>query len=50
MNENPPFTMEELEKAMSKMRDGIAPDYGMHRDVITRSGKGILTPAGAQHN
>ena len=27
------------------MRDGIAPDYyGMHTDVITRSGKGILTP------
>ena len=43
--ESPPFTMEEMEKSMKKMKDGIAPDYyGMHTDVITRSGKGILNP------
>ena len=43
--QSPPFTMEEMEKAIHKMKNGTSPDYyGMHVDVIKRSGNGILKP------
>ena len=43
--ESPKFTLEEMKAAMSKMKDGTAPDYyGMHTDIFRRSGEGLLLP------
>ena len=45
-NDNsPPFSREELDNAIIKMKKGTSPDYyGMHSDIIARSGDGILEP------
>ena len=40
-----PFSQEELVDAISKMKKGTSPDYyGMHVDIIAKSGDGILKP------
>lgn len=40
-----PFTFEEMKDAISKLKDGVSPDHlGMHADILSRSGMGILEP------
>ena len=45
-NDNSPdFSREELDDAIIKMKKGTSPDYyGMHADIIAKSGDGILEP------
>ena len=43
--DSPEFTMEEMKTAISKMKEGISPDYyGMHTEMFTRAGDGLLIP------
>jgi hypothetical protein len=40
---NDPFTYEEMEKVIKKMKTGIAPDYyGTHSEIIIHAGEGML--------
>ena len=42
---SPPFTFKEMEDAINKMKEKTSPDYfNMHTEILTRSGKGVLSP------
>ena len=42
---SPPFSFDEMKKAIDTLKDGISPDYyGMHTDILKRAGEGLLKP------
>ena len=44
-DDSPPFTQEEMDEAISKMKDGTSPDcFQMHAEVLTKAGEGVRRP------